>query len=125
MALFRVIIAGTRYFNDYPLLRSYADKVLSQKVKEGYEIVILSGHCNKGADKLGERYAQEKNYPCRLYPALWDKYKMGAGHKRNKQMVEEADALIAFWDGESTGTLSTINYAKEKGIAVRVKLYKK
>ena len=50
---------------------------------------------------------------------------MGAGHKRNKQMVEEADALIAFWDGESTGTLSTINYAKEKGIAVRVKLYKK
>lgn len=124
MALFRVIIAGTRHFNDYPLLKSYADKVLSQKVKEGFEIVILSGHCY-GADILGERYARERKYSCRIYPALWSEYGMSAGHKRNKQMVKEADALIAFWDGESTGTLSTINYAKEKGIAARVKLYKK
>ena len=123
MALFRVIIAGTRYFNDYYLLRSYADKVLSQKVKEGYEIIIISGHCY-GADLLGERYAREKKYSCRIYPALWSQFGLRAGHKRNEEMVEDADALIAFWDGESTGTLSTINYAKQKGIPVRVKIYK-
>nr|CRY94015.1 hypothetical protein [uncultured prokaryote] len=44
--MFRVIIAGTRYFNDYALLCEYADKVLARKRAEG-EIVIVSGHCRE------------------------------------------------------------------------------
>ena len=42
--MFRVIIAETRFFNDYALLCEYADKVLARKRVEG-EIVIVSGHC--------------------------------------------------------------------------------
>ena len=34
---------------------------------------------------------------------------------RNKQIVDYADHVVAFWDGNSKGTLSVINYAKKAG----------
>lgn len=37
-------------------------------------------------------------------------------------MVEFCDVLISFWDGRSTGTLQTINYAKKIGVPVYVHL---
>ena len=40
--MFRVIIAGTRHFNDYGLLREYADKLLENKRAAGEKIIILS-----------------------------------------------------------------------------------
>ena len=39
---------------------------------------------------------------------------------RNKEMAQNADALVAFWDGESRGTKSMIDLAKEYDLAVRV-----
>lgn len=39
---------------------------------------------------------------------------------RSQEMAENADALVAFWDGESKGTEHMINIAKEKGLKVRV-----
>ena len=66
--MFRVIIAGTRHFNDYGLLREYADKLLENKRAAGEKIIILSGHCY-GADLLGERYARERGYPVEVYEA--------------------------------------------------------
>lgn len=118
--MFRVIIAGTRYFNDYALLCEYADKVLARKRAEG-EIVIVSGHC-RGADLLGERYARERGYQVETYEADWNGGR-GAGPRRNRLMAERADALIAMWDGKSRGTLNMINEAREHGLAVRVKKY--
>lgn len=38
------------------------------------------------------------------FPADWDKFGKAAGHIRNKQMAEEADALLLIWDGESKGS---------------------
>lgn len=121
---YRVIIAGSRHFNDYYLLRDYADKLLEHKKADGYNIIIVSGHCY-GTDLLGERYAKERKYTCEIYPAEWSRYGKRAGPLRNAQMAEAADALIAMWDGESRGTKSMIELAKEKGLAVRVKLYEK
>lgn len=121
--MFRVIIAGSRNFNDYYMLRDYVDYCLSRKVAEGEEIVILSGHC-RGADLLAERFTAERKYRLEIYQAEWSRYGQAAGIRRNKQMVDVADAAILFWDGSSRGTLSTINFAREKGIPVRIKQYK-
>ena len=121
--MFRVIIAGTRYFNDYALLCEYADKVLARKRAEG-EIVIVSGHC-RGADLLGERYARERGYKIAVFEAQWNQYVVSAGVRRNRQMAENADDLIAFWDGESRGTKNMIEEATALNLAVRVKLYRK
>lgn len=121
--MFRVIIAGSRHFNDYRLLRDFADKLLESKRAAGERIVIVSGHCY-GADLLGERYARERGYQVEVYEAQWSQYGPGAGPLRNRQMAAAADALIAFWDGKSRGTLNMINEARGHGLAVRVKQYK-
>jgi hypothetical protein len=43
----------------------------------------------------------------------WNKYGKSAGFVRNKLIIENADIVFAFWDGESKGTLISINIAKE------------
>lgn len=118
---FRVIIAGSRDFNDYNLLEEKCNFLLSEKVKT-HDIVIVSGTA-RGADKLGERYAEEYGYEIDAHPADWDKYGKSAGYKRNTQMGEVADAVICFWDGVSKGTKHMIDIAKEKNLMLRVIRY--
>lgn len=116
---FRVIIAGSREFNDYKMLCEYCDKILSN-IED--EIVIVSGAA-RGADHLGMCYADERGYKIQYFFPDWDKYGKSAGYRRNVQMAENADALIAFWDGKSRGTKHMINIAEERGLPVRVKLF--
>jgi len=114
----KVIIAGGRNFRDYDKLRESCDNILvNQK-----EVEIVSGTA-AGADTLGERYAQEKGYEVKKFPAQWDLYGKSAGYKRNQQMAEYADGLIAFWDGKSRGTKHMIDIANKMGLKVRVIRY--
>jgi hypothetical protein len=117
--MYKVIIAGTRDFNDYELLKQKCDFYLSQK--QG--ITIISGLCT-GADTLGIRYAREHEYPYIGFPADWNKYGKSAGPKRNEQMANIADACIVFWNGTSKGTLDMINRAKAHNIQLRIVKYK-
>ena len=122
MEEFRVIIAGTRNFSNYELLKEKCDNILSSK-RQDSNIVIVSGTA-KGADRLGERYARERGFLLRRFPADWDKDGNKAGPIRNAKMADNADALIAFWNGTSRGTAHMIMTAKEKGLATRVINYK-
>ena len=117
--MFRVIIAGTRTFDNYSLLREYADFKLSS-IEDSIEIV--SGGA-QGADALGERYAREKGYSLRVFPADWAQYGRRAGPMRNRQMADYADALLAYWDGKSRGTKNMIEEARARGLKVGIKLY--
>lgn len=118
--MFKVIIAGTRNFNDYRMLCEYVDFKLSN-IKDDIEIV--SGRC-RGADLLGEKYAIERGYKLKTFPAEWSRYGMSAGVRRNKEMARYADALIVFWDGESKGTTNMIIEAKKEGLKIGIKRYK-
>lgn len=119
--MFRVIIAGSRGFDNYDLLCAYADYKLS-KITD--EIEIVSGGA-KGADQLGERYAKERGYSLRVFPAEWDIYGKRAGYLRNVKMAEYADALLVFWDGESRGTKNMIYEARSRGLKIGIKKYNK
>lgn len=114
--MFKVIIAGSRNFNDYDLVRSAADELLSDFVPN---IEIVSGGA-RGADRLGECYANEKGYKVTIFPANWDLYGKSAGYRRNVEMGNYADALIAFWDGLSKGTKHMIDIAKDLGLKIAV-----
>jgi len=118
---FRVIIAGSRDFNDYNLLEEKCNFLLSEKVKT-HDIVIVSGTA-RGADKLGEKYAEEHGYEIDAHPADWDKYGKSAGYRRNQEMAEVADAVLCFWDGVSKGTKHMIDIAKEKNLMLRIIRY--
>ena len=119
--MFKVIIAGTRTFADYELLKQHADHMLS-RIRTTDTIEIVSGGAS-GADALGERYANEMGYSIKRFPADWAKYGRKAGPLRNEEMAKYADALIAFWDGQSRGTKSMIDLARQNGLKVSVKLY--
>lgn len=109
----KVIIAGTRWFNDYALLKERCDFYLSSIKVDA----ILCGEC-KGADLLGKRYAEERGVPVESFPADWKRYGRAAGQKRNKQMADAADCLIAFWDGESKGTKGMIKFMGDKPVRI-------
>ena len=117
--MIKVIIAGTRDFNDYDFLKKNVDYFLQGINPNNEEIEIVSGNA-RGADKLGERYAKEHNLPVKLFPANWDKYGKRAGYLRNQEMANYADVLIAFWDEKSKGTKHMIDIAKKQGLTVIV-----
>ena len=118
---FKVIVAGSRGFNDYRILKENCNNFLREKKKTD-NVIIVSGHA-RGADLLGEKYANDENLDLEVYPANWKKFGTSAGFRRNEQMAEVADALIAFWDGKSHGTKHMIEIAKNKGLNVKVVEY--
>lgn len=117
----KVIIAGGREFKDYKKLKKYMDFILMNIDKDKLEIV--SGGA-RGADLLGEKYAEEKGYPVKQFIPDWGIGKQ-AGYLRNWDMAKYADALVAFHDGESKGTQHMINLAKKESLLVRIVNYKK
>lgn len=112
---YRLVVAGSRDFDDYALLSSELDKLLAGKTN----ITIVSGTA-RGADRLGEKYAAEHHLRIERFPAEWEKYHKGAGPIRNAQMVQSADAIIVFWDNESSGTKSIIECARKEDIPYRI-----
>ena len=118
---FKVIVAGSRGFSNYKLLKETCNSTLREK-KKTHNVIIVSGHA-KGADLAGEQYANEEKLDLEIFPADWKKYGKSAGFRRNEQMAEFADALIAFWDGKSHGTKHMIDIATEKGMNVRIVKY--
>ena len=115
----KIIIAGSRGFDNYELLKEKLDFYL-KNINEPVEIV--SGTA-KGADTLGEKYAIEKGYAIKRFPANWDKFGKKAGYMRNSEMAEYGTHCVCFWDGKSSGTKSMIELAEKKEIKVRVVLY--
>lgn len=66
-------------------------------------VSVISGTAN-GVDRLGEKFAEFYDIPIKRFPADWDKNGKAAGHIRNKQMANVADALFLVWDGKSRGS---------------------
>jgi hypothetical protein len=103
----RVIIAGSRDFRDYQLLDSFLSYC-------GLNITeVVCGEA-RGADTLGKQWALDNDIPLKLFPAKWESFGKSAGYRRNLIMAENADALVAFWDGESQGTKHMLDIAEEK-----------
>ena len=80
---------------------------------------VISGTA-QGADQYGEAWALLCGLPIERYPADWGKHGKAAGPIRNRQMAENAEALIAVWDGASRGTKNMIDTAKSLGLRVFV-----
>lgn len=111
----KIIVAGSREFNDYITLRNILDILLAPYT----DIEIVSGTAN-GADKLGEFYANENGYKLTKFPAKWDKYGKSAGYKRNEEMAKYSDMLIAFWDRKSKGTKHMIDLANKYKLKISI-----
>src|SRR5688500_18307854 len=74
--------------------------------------VIVSGGA-KGVDTWAEEAARSLEIPVDVVLPDWKKLKRGAGVVRNRDIVAAADLVVAFWDGKSKGTKSTIDITYE------------
>jgi len=108
----KIAIVGTR---DFPpakvgLIRQYVYSL-------PLNTVIVSGGA-RGVDSFAEHFARERGMGVIIFRPNWKpdgKYDPTAGFKRNTLIVAEADEIVAFWDGKSTGTQNTIEQATAAG----------
>lgn len=129
----RIIIAGSRSFDDYELLVSECNRIFKQLSDEGLltgkidlnipDMEIISGKA-RGADTLGEEFAKDYGIKIKQFVPDWDGLGKRAGYVRNADMAlyakEDNGVLIAFYDGESKGTKHMIDLAKKHGLKVFV-----
>ncbi len=113
----RIIVAGTRGFNDYEYFSKKIKEIISDI--EG-NFIFYSGMASSGADKLIIDFCKKEGYLYHPYPADWDRFGKGAGFIRNGMMAATGTWLIAFHDGVSPGTSHMIKVAKEHGLRILV-----
>ena len=81
--------------------------------------MLISGGA-PGVDTLAEEYAKQHGLPIRVIRPNYALYGRRAPLFRNRQIVECADLVVAIWDGSSPGTAFTVEYARERGVPVRL-----
>lgn len=103
----KVAIVGSRdlFVDDF-------DDLLPSGVTE-----IISGGA-RGIDSCARAYAMRKGIPLREFRPDYARYGRGATHVRNREIVDAADCVVAFWDGQSRGTAGTMRYAEKCGKTV-------
>ena len=122
----KLIIAGGRDFEDTVLackeFIGFCSELNTNLSKVNPITEIVSGGA-RGADRVGEFVARFYNIPVKQFIPDWRGLGKKAGHVRNREMGDYADALLAFWNQESKGTKGMIDYATKKGLLVKVVNY--
>lgn len=104
----KIGLVGSRTFDDVTLAKEVITKLFN---KIGPFICVSGGAI--GADIICEKLVKDicKTVP-HIFNPNWRKYGKTAGIIRNCDIVKNSDALIAFWDSKSKGTLHTIVLAQ-------------
>jgi hypothetical protein len=125
----KLIIAGGREVDDYEVVRqAVIESGYWKQYKRDLEIVCgmalywlwdedpVAG----GVDRWGYEFAKRNNLTVHKFCPDWKKHGKAAGHIRNAEMgkfaLEHEGALLAVWNGKSTGTKGMIDWAREHGL---------
>jgi hypothetical protein len=108
----RLAIVGSRDFTNLELVKSFVARLKPTTV-------VVSGGA-RGVDTVAELAAEQAGLARDTIPADWDLHGKSAGFKRNVQLVNSVDGLVAFWDGHSRGTKHAISLAYQRGIWHRI-----
>ena len=117
----RIAVIGTRTFRDWTRFAKEMDKRLAliQTERQSANVVLISGGA-EGPDVMARRYAQQNRLRIVEYMPNFPAHGRGATFVRNRQIVNAAQEVIAFWDGVSRGTRFTLDLANEKQLPVHV-----
>lgn len=105
----RVAVIGSR-----ELMVDDLGKYLPEGVTE-----IISGGA-RGVDCCARIYAQAHGIKLTEFLPEYEKFGRSAPLKRNITIIENADIVLAFWDGKSHGTKFVIDNCKKMGVPVRI-----
>lgn len=102
----KVAVVGSRGFEPMIKVSAYIYRL----AKREPETEIVSGGA-PGVDSQAKHSAINNKLGYTEFPADWRGLGKRAGFSRNERIVEYADRVVAFWDGESRGTKHTIDLA--------------
>ena len=114
----KVIIAGSRDITDYNVVKEAMDSFMEELSADMLPITEVVSGTARGADSLGEEWANNYDVPIKRMPANWAHHGKSAGYIRNSEMAMYADALVALWDNKSRGTGHMIDLAYKYDIPV-------
>ena len=92
-------------------------------IKEKPDYVISGGA--KGIDTLAWEWALKNHIEIIVHRPNYNKHGKTAPFRRNDIIVDEADKIIAFWNGKSTGTKYVIDRAKKLNKSLEIVLLEK
>ena len=98
--------------------RSIVSLDIAKYIPEGTTEIISGGA--HGADTLAREYAQRNNIKLTEFLPEYNLYRRGAPLKRNIRIIENADIVVALWDGHSMGTKHVIDNCVSRNIEVKV-----
>jgi len=85
---------------------------------------IVSGGA-RGVDQSAQNFALQHALKLTEYLPDYRRYGRAAPLKRNITIIENADLVLAFWDGKSRGTKFVIEACKERNVPVEVHVLEK
>ena len=91
---------------------------LKNYLPEGVKEIVSGGA--KGIDSCARTYAQAHGLPLTEFLPEYERYGRAAPIKRNLQIIDYADEVIAIWDGKTKGTKHVIDACKEKNKKITV-----
>ena len=105
MAKRKIAIVGSRTFPFPPaILEALEPEAQALAVQTGRDMV----------DSWAAEFAEAAGIEVIVIRPEWKKYGRRAGFKRNGQIVDEADDVVAYWDGQSKGTIDTTRKAHKQ-----------
>ena len=132
------IIAGTRGFADYNLVKQTLFSYLKDHYIDINDVEIVTGDV-PGACFLGVKFAEEYRLALSKFYAMPEAYGEAADWVRNEQMAEgfkltqeqiaeyaedRHGTVFAFWDGKSQGTQTMLALAKRHNLEIHTVLYR-
>ncbi len=91
---------------------------ITEYIPDGCDEIISGGAA--GVDRCAAWFANENSLRLTVFSPEYSRFGKAAPIIRNRQIVDHADLVLAFWDGKSKGTLSVINYCHKTGKRCRI-----
>ena len=109
----KLIIAGSPTFTDY-------QRLCQVLALDRHRITqVLTGGA-RGAERLGYRWAWKHTIRHQLFRAEWERFGKSAGVRRNHEMAQAGDMLVAFHVNNSPGTAHMVQCMRQRGKPVVV-----
>jgi len=109
----RIAIVGSRRFADTARVVDYVNSLPPRAS-------IVTGSAS-GVDAAATRAARAKGIAVQVVPASFEELSDPARSAlRNQKLIDACDVLVAFWDGASKGTRTTVERALDSGKEVHV-----
>lgn len=91
---------------------------LGDYLPEGTTEIVSGGA--RGVDTSAAQYARENGLKLTEFLPDYPQFGRRAPLLRNLTIIENADLVLAFWDGTSHGTKYVIDNCKKRGIPLRI-----